>query len=58
MSNYFESEIEPIIGMDFDSKKQKKVRKIKMKCSSCGHIDYLLTCPKCSGGMYKYKNPF
>ena len=59
MSDYYESEIEPIIGMDFDNdKKKSKVKKTKMKCKKCGHIDYLFQCPKCGYGMFKYRSPF
>ena len=59
MSDYYESEIEPIIGIDFDNdKKKSKVNKTKMKCNKCGHIDYLLRCPNCGYGMFNYSNPF
>jgi ssDNA-binding Zn-finger/Zn-ribbon topoisomerase 1 len=59
MSDYYESEIEPIIGMDFDNlKKKSKIKKVKMKCNKCGCIDYTLRCPKCGYGMVKYHNPF
>ncbi len=56
-SDYFESEILPIIGMETNVKKVK-VKKVKMKCNSCGYIDYLLTCPKCGHAMFKYKYSF
>jgi hypothetical protein len=36
--------------------KPVKLRKIKYQCNACGHIDYLLKCPKCGGGMFKYIN--
>jgi ribosomal protein L37E len=55
MSDYYESEIEPIIGMDFDNGK-KKIKKSKMKCNQCGHIDYLLKCTKCGNAMFKYRS--
>jgi len=55
MANYYESEILPITGSDNETKKGK-IKKTKMKCCSCGHIDYRLTCPKCGSGMYKNKN--
>jgi len=36
--------------------KKGKIYKVKYKCNACGYIDYLLECPKCKGGMFKYKN--
>jgi rubrerythrin len=56
MSNYYESEVEPIIGNGFYEKPVKKIKKVKYQCNCCGYIDYLLNCPKCGGGMFKYKN--
>ena len=57
MSDYYESEIEPIIGTEFTNNK-KTIRKIKMKCNKCGCIDYRLSCPNCGYAMFKYKNIF
>ena len=34
----------------------EKIKKQKYQCNSCGYIDYLLTCPKCNGGMFIYKD--
>jgi DNA-directed RNA polymerase subunit RPC12/RpoP len=59
MSDYYEAEIEPIIGMYLDNgKKKSKIKKTKMKCNHCGHIDYILQCPKCGHGMFKYHSNF
>ena len=35
---------------------KNKTVKTKYQCNCCGHIDYLLQCPKCMGGMFKYKS--
>lgn len=37
--------------------KNNKVKKVKMKCNTCGHIGYSLKCPNDGQPMWKYKNP-
>jgi len=45
-----------ILGDFSDDTSKKKIRKVKMKCGKCGHIDYTLRCTECDSAMYPYKN--
>lgn len=60
MSDYYESEIEPIWGNEEIKNNQKTYKPVKMQCNNldCRKIGYTLTCRECGAAMFKYRNPF